>query len=262
MIDMAENEIESVQPYRRLRFEWLTSVILHPRRAFEQIAAQPRGVWLVPMLALTLTTLGRVLVSGSIRQQILLSSGPFLPPDFQYYSPEQQAQFMQASQATTGPVFMYIFPALAALLGIWIGWLLVSGLLHLVVTLLGGRGETVYSINLVAWAGLPFVIRDLVQVVAMLVTDQLIENTGLSGFAPADPTGGVTYLAALLSLVDIYLIWHIMLLIIGVRAGNGLSSGKAASGVLFTIGLVVALQALIDYLINRLGSLTIVRPFF
>jgi len=134
--------------------------------------------------------------------------------------------------------------------------------LHLVVTLLGGRGETVYSVNLVAWASLPFVVRDLVRIVAMLASGELIESTGLSGFAPPDPSGGVTYLAALLSVIDIYLIWHVLLLITGVRAGNGLSLRKAAGGVLVTIGLVVAFQALMDYMVNRLGGLTIVRPFF
>ena len=259
---MAESVIEPLPSEKRLRFDWIMGVLFHPRRTLEQIAAQPHGVWLVPMLVLTLSTLGRVLASGSIRQRILLNAGPVLPPDFQYYSPEQQAQFMQASQATTGPVFMYVFPLLAALLGIWIGWLLVSGMLHLVVTLLGGRGETVYSVNLVAWASLPFVFRDLVRIVAMLASGELIESTGLSGFAPPDPSGGVTYLAALLSVIDIYLIWHVLLLITGVRAGNGLSLGKAAGGVLVTIGLVVAFQALMDYMINRLGGLTIVRPFF
>lgn len=259
---MAENVIEPLPSKKRLRFDWILGILFHPRRTFEQIAAQPRGAWLLPMLVLTLSTLGRVLASGSIRQRILLSTGPVLPPDFQYFSPEQQAQFMQASQATTGPVFMYVFPSIAALLGIWIGWLLVSGMLHLVVTLLGGRGETMYSVNLVAWASLPFVVRDLVRIVAMLASGQLIESTGLSGFAPPDPGGGVTYLAALLSLIDIYLIWHVILLITGVRAGNGLSLGKAGGGVFVTIGLVVAFQALLDYLINRLGGLTIVRPFF
>jgi hypothetical protein len=157
---------------------------------------------------------------------------------------------------------MYVFPAIAALLGVWIGWLLVSGLLHLVVTLLGGRGETLYSVNLVAWASLPFVARDLVRMVSMLISRQLIEKPGLSGFAAPDPGGGVTYLAALLTVVDIYLIWHLLLLVIGVRTGNGLSLGKGSGGVLFTIGLVVGLQALLDFLINRLGSLTIIRPFF
>jgi len=214
------------------------------------------------MIVLTLATLARVLISGSIRQQAALSGAPVLPPDFQYYSPEQQAQFMQAAQATSGPVFIYIFPAILALLGVWVGWLLVGGLLHLVVTMFGGRGETSYSINLVAWAGLPFAIRELVRAGAMLATRQLIDAPGLSGFAPVDPSGTATYLAALLSLVDIYLIWHMLLLIIGVKLGNSLSLVKAASGVIITLGIVVGVEALLAYLVGKLGSLTIIRPFF
>jgi len=96
----------------------------------------------------------------------------------------------------------------------------------------------------------------------MLATRQLIDAPGLSGFAPVDPSGTATYLAALLSLVDIYLIWHMLLLIIGVKLGNSLSLVKAASGVIITLGIVVGVEALLAYLVGKLGSLTIIRPFF
>jgi hypothetical protein len=214
------------------------------------------------MLILTLATLASVLVAGSIKQQIALNSTPELPPDFQYFSPEQQAQVMQAMQATSGPVFIYVFPAIVALMGIWLGWLLVGGLLHLAVTLFGGRGETMYTMNLVAWASLPLALRELVRVAAMLVTDQLIASPGLSGFAPADPAGSATYLSALLASIDIYFIWHILLLVIGVRVGNGLSLVKSIIAVLLTVGIVTGLAALLETLAGRLGSLTIIRPFF
>ncbi|MGW8250058.1 MAG: YIP1 family protein [Anaerolineales bacterium] len=247
-------------PNKRLRFNWVIGVIAHPRSTFEQIASQTRGVWLIPILLLTLTTIVRVLVSGWIRQGIVMNSGPTLPPDFQYYSPEQQAQYMQAIQATSGPVFLYILPMIASLFGIWIGWILVSGLLHLVATLSGGRGWMGYTVNLVAWASIAFAVRDIVRVAAMLISHQLIGNTGLSGFAPA--AEGMTYLSALLSMIDIYVIWYILLLIVGVRAGMGLPVIKATVGVLIVIGTIFGLQALLVYLMSRLGSLTIIRPFF
>jgi hypothetical protein len=257
---MEETTTTADGPNKRLRLDWITGVIIHPRRTFEHIASQNKGVWLTPILILTLTTLLRVLVSGWIRQGIVLSSGPQLPPDFEYYSPEQQAQFMQAIQATTGPVFMYVFPLIAALSGVWVGWILVSGVLHLVATLSGGRGGMGLAVNLVAWASIPFAVRDIVRISAMLVTRQLIDTAGLSGFAPAGGEAG--YLFALLSLIDIYIIWHMLLLILGVRVGMGLSTIKAILVVLFTVGLVVGMQALLNYLVNRLGSLTIIRPFF
>jgi hypothetical protein len=257
---MEETTSTAVVPTKRLRFNWIIGVVARPRRTFEQIASQPGGVWLTPILLLTVTTVIRVLVAGWIRQGIVLSSGPPLPPDFQFYSPEQQAQYMQAIQATSGPVFIYIFPLIASLLGIWVGWIMVSALLHLVATLFGGRGWMGYAVNLVAWASIPFAVRDIVRVAAMLFTHQLIDNTGLSGFAPAG--GEMIFLAAILSLIDVYLIWHIILLIIGVREGMGLSAIKAVLGVVLTIGLVIGVQALLDYLVSRLGSLTIIRPFF
>jgi hypothetical protein len=240
----------------------VTGVFFRPKATFRSINEQNRGVWRLPMLILTLATLASILVAGSIKQQIALNSTPELPPDFQYFSPEQQAQVMQAMQATSGPVFIYVFPAIVALLGIWLGWLLVGGLLHLAVTLFGGRGETIYTMNLVAWASLPLVLRELVRAVSMLVTGQLINSPGLSGFAPADPTGSTTYLSAILAAIDIYLLWHIVLLVIGVRVGNGLSLVKSIIAVLLTVGIVTGLAALLETLAGRLGSLTIIRPFF
>ena len=143
----------------------------------------------------------------------------------------------------------------------WVGWLVVVGVLHLVLTLIGGRGSTRTAMNVVAWASLPFAVRDLVRIGAMFVTQQLVTHPGLSGFAPAGG-GASAFLAALLGLADIYLIWHILLLIRGVRASNGLPPSKAASGVLLTMLLVLLLQALPGFLLAQLSGLNIIGPFF
>ncbi len=118
---MAEAISPTIEAPKRFRFDWISRVLFYPRSAFRKIGEQNRGVWLTPMLVLSIVTLVRVLIAGSIRQQIALSGNPTLPPNFQYYTPEQQAQFMQALQSTSGPVFVYVFPAIAALLGVWAG---------------------------------------------------------------------------------------------------------------------------------------------
>lgn len=261
---MTEAAVSPLEPPRRFRFHWIPEVLLRPRQAFRTIASQTSNVWQTPMLVLTLTALGRVLLEGSIRQAAAASGNFTLPPDFQWYSPEQQAQLMQAMQAMQGPVFTYVFPAIGAVLSVWVGWLILGGLLHLALTLLGGRGGTGSAMNIVAWASLPFALRDLVRIAAMLIDRQLIQNPGLSGFAPismSSPSGGYLFLAALLGLIDLYLIWQVILLIIGVKAGNGLASSKSLVGVLFVILLVVALQALIAYLGDRFGATSVLRPF-
>lgn len=259
---MTEETSLPIEAPRRFQFQWVPAAFLRPRSTFGKIAALNRSVWATPMLILTVTTLGRVMAAGWLRQQAALNGEVQLPMDFQYYPPEMQAQFLQAQQATQSPVFHYVFPAITALMGIWLGWLLVSGLIHLVLTMLGGRGDTSTTINLVAWASLPFALRDLVRTGAMLATRELINSPGLAGFAPAGSGSGSAYLVALLALIDLYVIWHILLIATGVKSGNGLTTVKALGGVTLSIVAILGIQALLSWGISQISGMTVVRPFF
>jgi hypothetical protein len=184
------------------------------------------------------------------------------PPDFQYYTPEQQAQYMQATQSTQGPVFIYVLPAISSLLGVWIGWLILGGILHLITTLIGGRGSTVMSMNIVAWASLPIAVRAFIQIIYMLASKYLITSPGLSGFSPTGDSNLILYIGQFLKLIDIYIVWQIFLLILGVRISTSLSVAKSAIGVILTVLVILAMQAGLAYLGSLLGNLSITRPFF
>jgi hypothetical protein len=201
-----------------------------------------------------------VIVSGRLKTQAALMGEITYPPD--YYTPEQQAQYLQAIQSTQGPVFIYVLPAIASLLGVWIGWLVLGGILHLVTTLFGGRGGTVISLNIVAWASLPLVLREVIQIIYTLSTQKLITSSGLSGFIPAGETGWPLLLSQLLKLLDIYMIWQIALLILGTRLSTGLNPSKSFFSVILSILVIFMLQVGIAYLGTILGNLTITRPFF
>jgi hypothetical protein len=262
-----ENSLTESQPAilhrpKRFHFEWVLPVIVRPRQIFQKIADQNTGVWLTPILILTLTTLILVLASGSIKHKMALQGEVSLPPGYEYYTPEQQAQFQQAMAATSGPVFLYALPAITGVVKVWIGWLLVGGLIHLLLTLLGGRGDTGAAMNLVAWASLPFALRDLVRTIAILVTQQTISTPGLAGFAPPADTNWGLFSTAFLGFVDLYLIWHAVLLVIGARTTQGLTSLKAGTAVLLSLLLVLSLLALFGFLTGKLSGLTIIRPFF
>ncbi len=258
---MSEVTISSLEPVGRFQFGWIGEVIFKPRKIFAKITMQSGNLWLTPMLLLTVTTLLYVATTGWLKQQAAAAGELPLPTGWEYYTPEQQQQMMQSLQAMQGPVFMYVLPALGSLFGIWIGWLLIGGMLHLALTLLGGRGSSAAS-NIVAWAGVAWAVRDMVRVVYLLITHQLIRSAGLSGFTPAGEGVWIQFLAQLLALVDIYLIWYIALILIGVRASSSLSTGKAVFGVLLTIALALLAQAFVGYLSAGLGNLTITRPFF
>lgn len=246
---------------RRFHFDWLFPAIFRPRQTLSRVAEQTNDTWLTPLVALTLMTLIHVAVAGPLRQAAA-QSGQNLPDAAQWWTPEQLQQYLQIQSSMTGPVFIYVFPALLSVLGIWIGWLVLVGILHLVLTLIGGRGSTHVAMNMVAWASLPFAARDLVQIIFMLTQKQLVTGAALAGFAPNDGTTMSFFLAAVLGLIDFYLCWHIFLLVVGVRVSTALPLGKALSGVALTLLVWLSLQALPVFLSSQIGSLSAIQPFF
>ncbi len=252
---------ESGRP-RRWHFGLLLPALFQPRQTFARIVSSDRGLVSTPLLVLVLLAVIAALVAGAIKEAAAASGQVTLPPGFEWYTPEQQAQFMQAMTATSGPIFLYVLPAIVAVLGVIAGWLLVGWLLHLVLTLMGGRAPSSQTLNVVAWASLPFAVRHLVRIGAMLAQDRLIDYPGLSGFVTGSQGNAAVFANALLGLVDIYLIWHIALLIIGVRAGDSLSRPKVWTAVLFTVVLVLILRALPALVAAQFSDITVVRPFF
>jgi hypothetical protein len=257
---MAEIALENIRREKRLRRSWLVSVLLHPRKAFEQIAAQTDAVWLLPLVVISLAVLANVGAAGSIKQAAAAMGEVQIPPEMQYWPPEQQAQYVQAVRATSGPVFVYVFPALKGLALVWFGWLMVSGLVHLILTTLGGRGDIGTMVNIVAWAGLPYGVRELVRAGSMLFTRQLIQFPGLAGFAPSGDDTTSLVLLSVLALIDLYVIWHIVLLVIGTQAGSKLSLTRTLVGILLTIIIALALQASTGYAAAKFSDLKIIQP--
>ena len=113
------------------------------------------------------------------------------------------------------------------------------------------------ALNIVAWASLPFALRDILRIVFMLATGHVISSPGLSGFVT---TPG--FVAQLLRRADIFLIWHVILLAIGFAIADSLPRGKAGVGVLVVILLVLLAQAGLGALTSGFGGLAVQRPFF
>jgi hypothetical protein len=95
----------------------------------------------------------------------------------------------------------------------------------------------------------------------MLTSDQLIAGPGLSGFAPAGEGITSALLGGILSSIDIYLVWQIVLLYIGVRVSSQLPRAKCWLAVLLTMIIVLALRALPAAILAQFGGLTVIRPF-
>jgi hypothetical protein len=247
---------------KRVFFTWISGVIFTPRKIFQKISSTSTSIWLTPIIILTCLALFNALVAGRLKTQAVQTGEINYPPDFQYYTPEQQAQYLQAVQSTQGPVFMYVLPAIISIFGVWIGWLIMGGLLHLVTTLFGGRGSTMGSMNIIAWASVPLALRGIIQIIYMLSTKQLINFPGLSGFSPIGEENWILFVNQLLKITDIYIFWQMLLIFLGVRFSTSLSVSKSVISVALTMLIIIFLQAGLSYFSYILGNLSITRPFF
>ncbi len=259
---MTDIELAPLERPRRFHFNLVPAALFTPRKAFDKITSLNGCTWLTPLLILTITAIMLAIASGFLKQQAAAMGQITFPPDYEWWTQEQQAQYMQAMQSMQGPVFIYVFPIIGSLLSVWVGWLLVGGLLHLVLTLFGGRGGTASAMAVVAWAGLPFALRDLVRFVYELAAHKLITSRGVAAFAPADGATLSLFLASLFALLDVYIIWHIALITLGARTAFKLSAGKALAGTLITVLFIIGLQALLGFGMGQVQNLNIVRPFF
>ncbi len=251
---------------RRFRFDWIFPVLFRPRPTFAEIAAQTRGVWYVPLLLLTFAVLVNALATGYVNSR---NPGAGMPspeemgPAFEWYTPEQQAQLQQQMAAMQSPVFNYVLRSFWAVVVVWFGWLFIGGILHLMLTLFGGRSTTGATMNVVAWASLPLVIGALLQAGYLLIEKRPIEGQGLAGFAPSGDGVLASLLGSFLALITIFVIWQIVLLVIGVRQSSHVSRAGAWGSVLITLLLVMFIQAGAAYGIQRLQGLTVTQgPMF
>lgn len=251
---MAE-AISERQVGRRFDIQRMFAALFRPRQAFEAIRTEAGSSWLTPMLSLSAVSLLVVLVSGYLRTQAALLGEVPLPPGWEYWTPEMQNNYMQAQQLNQGAVVMYVFPLVSAWARLWIAWVVLGGLLHLGSTLLGGRGSMQSALSITAWACLPFALRDILRILYMFAERHAITSPGLSGF------GTSAFMVEILSRTDIFLIWTVVLLVVGFAVVDGLTKGKAVLGVLIVILILLSAQAGLGTMLANFGGAATQRPF-
>jgi len=242
---------------RRFDVPRVFAVFFNPRAALAEIASEARATWLTPMLILSVTAILAVFTTGYMNSRSAMMGEISLPQDWQYWTPDMQQNYMQAQQATQGPVFVYVIPLVGSMSRLWLGWLVFAGLLHLGSTLSGGRGSMQGSLNMVAWANLPFAIRDILRVVYIFLSQHAIVSPSLSGFAP-----GPGFVANLLARTDLFLLWFLILMTLSLAAADGLPKSKSLVIVMIVTALVLSAGAGLGMIGSGFSGSAIQRPFF
>jgi hypothetical protein len=166
----------------------------------------------------------------------------------------EQAEQVKASLDTfTSPLFMGATGIVFGILGLIVTWLLRGVVLFFISYLFGTEYKYKQMVTLVLWSWWPFALRDLVQAVYVLINGQLVINRGFSFLVASgdqvQDAGNVVY--GLLSQVDLFLVWHLLLVAVGLAVTTRSTTIKTA------IGTVAywALTALVGLAPTLLGSL-------
>jgi hypothetical protein len=243
-------------------WSWFMDIFIHPRAVFTAIAQSEKGVWLKPMLVLTALVVILSLSAGPARLLSTQMNAGLPPDDFQYWSEEQQNQFFEGQMAMQSPLFIYIFPLLGSLVGLWLGWFAIGSILHLLMTFAGSRQPQGAYLNLAAWAALPFAIRSIVQIIAVIATKQVIDDPGLSGFITAGQSGGLDLVRILLGMVDIYALGFAALVLLGAPIVSGLKVEKSLWVTALALAIFVIMAALPGFFMGQFNGLGTIQPLF
>jgi hypothetical protein len=257
---MTEDNLPVRPKSKQIDLKPLIQFILHPTQGFSQMSAGEFPGWAMPMLALSASSLLYIILAGSFKARILATGEIPLPPDFQWWTFQMQDNYLRAQQVQQGAASVYILPAVTGLIGLWLGWAILSGLLHLASTLFGGRGTVESALKVTAWSSLPFVIRDLLRMVYMLIAQHTIGSPGLSGFV-AGYGRRYILMGKLFSQTDLFLLWQAFLLVLGFTLLDSLPRRKAVAIVVGVLLLILVAQAGFGTLFASLGGMTVSRPF-
>jgi len=237
-------------------WRWVPRLFMKPRSTLARVNAQETVAWFAPMLILAVMVLLAVVVAAPIKR-VNIQTGATVPDDFQWWSQERQQQFLQAQQNLTSPTFMYLFPLLTGLAGYLLFWVICSSLLYLSLTLAGSRTTNQKVSNLIAWAMLPFALRELVKVIVIISSKRLIDEPGLSYLVASDATGIMAWLKGILGQVDFYSLLFVVFLFLGALPLSGLRANKAVFATTVALVLVlvlVGLPSVISTVLSGLGG--------
>ncbi len=227
----------------------LLGVLFRPRVTFQTMREAASGHWwLVALLGLLgllfLSVATAPVQSAMIQTQFNARQEAVGAPadDSQQAEQAQQMQAIASSQAMLAAI-----GTATGLVGLFINFLLHASLLFLLGLAMGGRTGFRQVFRMAVWTMLPSVARNFVAAITILATGNL-SAPGLSYALTGAEAQASPLLAGLLQTVDIYRLWMLVLIGLGVAATFRLSRVKSAGIVLIYwviyIGVTLAASAL------------------
>lgn len=221
---------------------WLSliSIIDKPQATFARLTVYPRLKWVLPVVLGIVVLVISVWVTAPYSSEIARQAA-----EQQWQAmglpPEQVEEFRTQSARFNSPVATGISGTVFGTLVLLLIWLGSAGLFYFTALITGAELKFGSVFLVVTWSTLPLTLRTLIQTIYTAITGTFPVYSGLSAL---QVTGDIAKdstnpLIAVLSYIDPFWIWHLVLLIIGLSVVTKFSKTKT-----FFMVLVYALLAI------------------
>ncbi len=179
-------EQPQVNAERRSSMALLPGIVDRPRQTFTALLAAPRWRWVLPLvlciLALALVSAATADFASEQARQQQAQAMSQMQAQLDSMPEAQREQTQRLLDRTTSPVFVGGISFITRGLGLPIAWLIGTAILYFGLAIGGTELKFSALFSAFSWTWLPFALRDFLQAVWTLATDQPLRNPGLSYF--------------------------------------------------------------------------------
>jgi len=214
----------------------IIGVFVSPRPTMDNISARPN--WLLPLIIVTIVgTVSGYLLSDVILQTAIdqMSNNANMTPEQVELARPRVEQWTRITAWASPLVFTPVFYLILAGVFMFVGNVMLGG---------AARYKTLFSV--VCWSALITVISSLINVPVMRSRGAMESATNLAFLAPEGETQSLLYF--FLSQIDLFTIWWLIVLGLGLAAANRFSNEKGVTTVFVLwalyLGVAVGFKAL------------------
>ncbi|MEA2236211.1 MAG: hypothetical protein QOC81_935 [Thermoanaerobaculia bacterium] len=220
-------------------FQRIIGVLFSPDATMASIARRPD--WVVPLIVLLIMSLAAGVV---IAQHVDFGAAAREAMEQNKNMSQEQLDKGVKMAAGIGKVTTYLSPVLSA-----IGLLIIAGVLLLAFRLFGGEGDFKQAFSVTCYSSMPGVIKGILMIIIILAKGGIIPAQQLAGLVRSNLGFLADYKAnpmafTVLSSIDIFSIWYLILMIIGFAYLAKVSRVKSAV-IIISLWFVVLLFKLI-----------------
>ena len=221
-------------------WQLLIGIIDRPAVTMSYVGKKPGWAWVTPaflvLVGLVVFSVVTAPLDSELAQRQVQQQMASLPP-------QQAEQVADLSERLTSPPMVAGLSIVGGLVKLAVMWLVWAGGLYFLGLVAGGEANFAQSFAILAWSWLPYSVRDLTQAAYVTYSGQLINPVLSFLVATGDQTTDTAnWLYVLLSQFDLFYLWHLILVVVGLAAVGRFSKTKATIVGLIYLAVTTALS--------------------